>query len=487
MDNNSIRSRAFSSVIWKFLERIIAQLVSLVVSIILARILMPDDYSVVSIVAIFFTFANILISGGLNSSLIQKKDADSEDYSTVLFFSIFVSFIMYAVLFFTAPIIASIYRHESLILIIRIMALILPVEAVKSIWCAYISSSLQFRKFFFATIGGTLFSAVLGIALALKGCGAWALVAQQMSNTLIDTIILVLSTHITITLKLSFTKLKSHVNYGWKVLVSSLINTLYLEMTPLLIGVKYSPSDLSYYSKGRSFPSLLSTTTTNTLSAVLFPVLSKYQDNKEALLKYTRLFIRLASYISFPVMLGFFMVADDFVRVVLTEKWLAAVPYIQIFCLSSMFDMINIGNCETIKAMGRSDLFLLIEIIKKTSYFVIIGIFLFASKTPVMLACGFIACTVVAIVVNSIPNQKLINYKVKYQLKDLLPNLASALGMCIPIYIFGLMMRSSNINLFIILVIKVFLGAITYLLISVFTHNESFYYLLSQVKRVLKK
>ena len=203
-----IKQKTITSTIWKFLERFMAQAVSLIVSILIARILTPADYSVVSIVTIFFTFANVLISGGLNTALIQKKDADDEDYSTVLYVSVLLSIVCYIILFFCAPLIARLYEQPSLILIIRIMGLTLPITALKSIWCAYISSTLQFRKFFFATLGGTLVSAVVGITMALNGFGPWALVAQQMTNTVIDTLILIISTRIHIVLKVSITKLK---------------------------------------------------------------------------------------------------------------------------------------------------------------------------------------------------------------------------------------------------------------------------------------
>lgn len=478
MNEKNIKKSAITSVIWKFLERIGAQLVSLIVSIILARILEPTDYSVVSIVTIFFTFANVIISGGLNTALIQKKCADSEDYSTVLHVSVILSLVIYAVLFFTAPFISTLYEQETLTLIIRIMGLSLPVTAIKSIWCAYISANLQFRKFFFATIGGTAISAVVGITLAVNGAGAWALVAQQMSNTVIDTIILIATTRINIVPKISIKKLKSLFRYGWKVFVSSLIGTAYTEIIPMVIGVKYTDADLSYYSKGRSFPSLISTTTTNTLSAVLFPTLAKFQDDKEKLLRYTRLFIRLASFISFPLMLCFFAVSDNFIIVVLTEKWLPAAPYIKIFCIACMFDMIHIGNCEVIKAMGRSDIYLIMEIIKKTGYFITIALFLCFTNTPESLALAFLVCTIIAIIVNAIPNRKLIGYKFRYQILDLLPNLITAVIMLIFVSLVGML----KVNNILLLILQILAGVVVYLTLNIIIKNPSLIYIWGIIK-----
>ncbi len=480
---NTIKAKAFSSAIWKFMERILAQGISLIVSIIIARILDPDDYSVVSVVTIFFAFANIIISGGLNSALIQKRNSDSDDYSSVLIFSVAVSVILYIVLFICAPYIALIYKKPLLIPVIRVMCLILPIMAIKSIWCAYISSKLDFKKFFFATIGGTLFSAVIGIVMALKGFGAWALVAQQMSNTIIDTIILVLTSRLKVRLYFSLSRFRSLFNYSWKVLASSILGTIYTEIVPLVIGAKYSGTDLSFYTKGRSFPYLISNTTTNTLSAVLFPVLSKYQDDKEKLLNYTRIYIRLASYICFPIMLGFFVVSDNFVYVLLTEKWIFAAPYIRIFCVACMFDMIHIGNCETIKAMGRSDIFLIMEIIKKTSYFVTIALFVIFSNNPKVMAYSAIVCTLIAIVVNSVPNRKLIGYKYNSQISDIVPNLISALIMCIPVYLIG----KIETGRVLLLVLQIVVGGFIYILIGLVSKNSSFIYLMDLLRGLLKK
>ncbi len=481
MDN--LKKATITNIVWKLAERILAQVISLFVSIILARLLTPNEYSVVGIVAIFFSFANVIISGGLNTALIQKKDADASDYSSVLFLSIVVSCLIYILLFFLAPVIANIYHQELLIPIIRVMALSLPIYAVKSVYCAYISSNLQFKKFFWSTLGGTIASAFVGICMALNGFGAWALVAQQMTNTVIDTIILILTTRMRLVFSLSFTRLKSLFNYGWKVFVSSLIGTAYNEAIPLFLGIKFTPADLSFYTKGKNFPSLISTTTTSSLSAVLFPVLAKYQDDKEMLLNYTRQFIRVTSYVVFPLMLGFFAVSDNFILLLLTEKWFPASYYIKVFCIVFMFEIIHVGNCETIKALGRSDTFLIMEIIKKSCYFIIIALFIFLGQTPEALAISSVCCTAVAIIVNSIPNRKLIGYSYRLQIVDLLPNLFCAVIMCIAVSLIG----TAPIDTFPSLCLQIGSGIIIYIILSIFTNNSSFKYLLATVKENIKK
>ena len=479
---NGLKKQALSSIIWKFLERFIAQGITLVVSIVIARILSPEDYVVVSLVTIFFTFANIIISGGFGTALVQKKDADPIDYSTVLYASLVISIVLYFGLFVSAPYIAAAYKQDMLIVVVRVMGLSLPIYAVKSVVCSYVSSHLQFRRFFFATLGGTLISGVVGIAMALNGFGAWALVAQEITNTMIDTIILMATTKMKLVPSFSFARLKTLFGYGSKILLSSIIATIYTETTPLVIGLRFTSADLSYYTKGRSFPKYASTATTNTLQAVLFPVLSKIQDDKQALLAAVRRYIKMASFVAFPVMLGFFAIADNFVHVVLTDKWMDAVPYIRIFCIAFMFDMVHIGNCEAIKAMGKSGTYLLIEGIKKSLYFVTIIVFLLFSKSPIMLAVSFIVCTLIAMVVNSIPNRKLIGYRYKLQLEDLLPNLIISLAMCLVVYLIGML----NIPPIILLFLQLFSGIVVYVLINLMCKNECMYYCLGIIRELFK-
>lgn len=483
MNSDNLKKKAFSGMIWKFLERICAQMVSLIVSIILARILMPNDYSVVSIVTIFFAFCNVFISGGLNTALIQKKDADAEDYSTVLHTSMLIALILYIIMFFSAPAIANLYDKQILVPVIRIMSLTFFINAFKSILSAYTSSNLQFRKFFFSTIIGTVVSAFVGIYIAVNGYGVWALVAQQMTNSFLDTLILYFSTKYKILFKFSFKKLKILFNYGWKIFVSSIISVIYDQINPLIVGVKYTANDLAYYNKGQNYPGLINSTISDTLQSVLFPIMSKVQDDKEVVLNVTRKYIKTASYIIFPMMIGLFSVSDVFVEVVLTEKWLPIVPYIQIFCFSYMLNIIQVGNLQAIKAIGRSDITLILEIVKKSFYFIIIVIFVFISKSPIVLALSSVVCTIFATLVNTYPNRKLLGYKYRYQLNDLLPNLIISILMGISVYF----VKYIEMSKVLLLLLQVFIGIFVYILLSIITKNENLYYLIDYVKLYFRK
>lgn len=479
MNGQNIKKKVISGAVWKFAERIIAQAVSLIVSIIIARLLNPSDYGVVSIVTVFFSFANVIISGGLNTALIQKKEADKDDYNTVFTISFILAIFLYLALFLTAPFIAKIYKQPILVSIIRVLGFSLPIYALKSVVCAYISANLQFRKFFFATLGGTLTSAVVGIFMALNGFGAWALVAQQLTNTVIDTLILFLVTKLKLSFNMTFNRVKGLVQYGYKILLSSLLGVTVNQINPLFIGLKYTSADLSFYTKGRSFPETLSSSMTYTISSVLFPALSKYQDDKERLLQCTRLYMRIASFVVFPVMLGFAGVAENFVLVLLGEKWLPTVYYIQIASIATMFDVVAAGNCETIKAMGRSDIFLKIEVIKKIGYFITLILFLVFSNSPRVLAISLLVCTVIQVVVNSIPNRKLIVYKGIQQIKDIFPNFFIAIIMFFVVEIVG----KIQINAIAVLCLQILTGMLVYLLIAILTKNKAISILVNIIKK----
>lgn len=481
--NEQIRQRAFGGAAWKFIERISAQLVSLVVSIVLARILLPEDYSVVSVVAIFFTLCNVLISGGLNTALIQKKDADELDYSTVLHITMIIAALLYVVMFFCAGPIAQLYKQPILVQVIRVMGLTFFINAFKSILIAYTANQMDFKKPFISAFIGTCVSAVLGIYMARKGFGAWALVTQQMVNAGIDTGILFITTRFRIQMQISWQRFQSLFAYGWKIFLSSIITVIYDECCPLIVGSKFSTTDLAYYSKGRSFPAVLNTSITDTLSTVLFPVISKVQDDTSAVLAITRRYMKVSSYIVFPMMVGFMAVSENFILALLTEKWRAAIIFVQIFCVSYMFNIVQVGNLQAIKAVGRSDIVLLLEIIKKSLYFIVTASFVVFADSPEMLAVSSIVCTVVACAANTFPNRKLIGYKYRYQLADLLPNLLLAVAMGIAVTVIGRLPLSNGV----LLLVQVLAGFVVYCLLSVITKNENFFYLLRFLKQLRKK
>lgn len=468
---------------WKFAERISAQIVTMVVSIVLARLLEPSHYGIISIVTIYITLANVFVSDGFGSALIQKKDADALDFSSVLYFNIAFSIVLYIILWVCAPYIASFYGagYEMLTPVLRVLSLRLILSAINSVQQAYVSRNMMFEKFFWATLIGTVTSAIVGIALAYQGYGVWALVAQYMTNTTIDTIILQLSLNKWPLLKFSKYRLKNLLGYGSKILGSSLLITGYQEVRALIIGKIYSSEDLAFYDKAKQFPNIIVTNINSSLSAVLFPKMSQLQDNIGEVKQITRKSIRFGSYILCPIMLGLAAVSRPVITILLTEKWLPCVPLMQILCVNSMCMPLHTANMQAIKAMGRSDITLKIEIVKKTIELIVLLSVMRISVSAIVI--GMAACSISFIFVNAFPNIKLINYSIKEQLGDLLPNLLISFAMAFSVYCIGRI----QINVYILLLVQIVSGVIIYVLLSASFKIDEFYYiknlLLEKIKR----
>ena len=265
---------------WRFLERCGAQGVTFIVSIVLARLLDPTVYGTVALVTIFTTIMQVFVDSGMGNALIQKKDADDLDFSSVFYFNMAMCSALYLIMFFAAPLIASFYRMPELTAIVRVLSFVVVISGVKNVQQAYVSRHLMFKRFFFSTLGGTIGAAVIGIAMAYLGFGVWALVAQMLFNAAVDTTILWITVKWRPKKMFSFQRLKSLFSYGWKLLASSLIDTVYNDLRQLIIGKKYSSGDLAYYNQGKKFPQLIVTNINTSIDSVLLPTMSKAQDEQ---------------------------------------------------------------------------------------------------------------------------------------------------------------------------------------------------------------
>ena len=480
MENENIKSKVLAGLIWKFSERIAAQLVTFVVSIVLARLLEPSHYGEIAIVNIFIALANVFVDSGFGNALIQKKDADDTDFSSVFYFNIIMSVVMYAVVFFFSPVISNFYSMPILSPVLRVMGLRLIVAGVNSVQHAYVSRHMLFKRFFWSTLGGTLISSVVGIIMAYQGFGVWALVAQYMTNTTVDTIVLCFTVKWRPKLLFSIKRLKKMFSYGWKLLASSLIDVGYSEMRTLAIGKVYTSNELAFYHKGSSFPNLIVTNVNTSIQSVLFPAMSIVQNSAPQIKAMIRKSIRISSYIMFPLMAGLMMVADDFIRLLLTEKWLPCVTYLRIMCIVFAFMPIHTANLQAIKAMGRSDMFLKMEIIKK-----IIGItvlFAFLNVSIRAVALGSIFVSLLSSFVNAIPNKKLLNYSYWEQVKDLTPALWCSLGMVVPVYMISFIVNFPTI---VALFLKCLVGMVAYIVVSHIFNVESYHYILNILREAM--
>lgn len=477
IDKNS----TLKNFVWRFAERCGAQLVTFVVSIVLARILVPEDYGQIALITVFTTIMQVFVDSGLGTALIQKKDADDLDFSSVFYFNFVICLILYVVMFVIAPFIARFYGDSSLTSIIRVISLTIVISGVKGIQQSYVSRNMMFKRFFYSTLGGTIFSAFLGIALAYAGFGVWAIVAQQLSNTAIDTLILWLTVKWRPKRMFSWGRLKGLLSFGWKMLASSLLDTVYNNIRSLIIGKMYSSSDLAYYDQGKKFPNVIVTNINTSIDSVLLPTMASAQDDAGRVKSMTRRAIKTSTYIMAPLMMGLAFCAEPIVGLVLTDKWMPCVPFLRIFCITYMFYPIHTANLNAIKAMGRSDLFLKLEIVKK-----MVGIVLLLSTMwfgVMAMAYSLLISSVLSQIINSWPNRKLLRYGYLEQLKDILPGIALAvlMGCCVNL------VELFHLTDIVTLLIQIPLGALIYIIASALLHLESFEYMRDLIRPMIKK
>lgn len=472
-------NKVFSNFLWRFLERCGAQGVTFIVSIVLARLLDPSLYGTIALVTVFTTIMQVFVDSGMGNALIQKKDADDLDFSSVFWFNIFMCSVLYLIMFISAPFIAEFYKMSELTPVVRVLSLILIISGIKNVQQAYVSRNMLFKRFFFATLGGTVGAAIVGITMAYLGYGVWSLVAQMLFNAAVDTTILWITVKWRPKKAFSVERLKGLFSFGWKLLVSSLIDTVYRDLTQLIIGKKYSSSDLAQYNQGQKFPQLFVTNINASIDSVLLPTLSKAQDNPSEVKNMTRRAIKTSTYIMMPFMVGLAVCADSLVSLVLTDKWLPCVFFLRIFCFTFAFYPIHTANLNAIKAMGRSDLFLVLEIIKKVVGITAILCTMWISVEA--MALSLLITSVLGQIINSWPNKRLMNYSYLEQIKDMLPQIGLSIFMGAIVYI----VQFIGLNDILTLLIQVPVGAIIYICCSKLFHIDSYEYLVNIVKCLL--
>lgn len=470
------RYKIINSLIWKFAERISAQAITFCVSIILARLLSPTDYGVIAIVLVFMSIADVFATAGFGNALIQKKNADDIDFSSVFYFNICFSIIIYFIIYNSSTYISNFYNTPILKDILIVAALRIPVASINSVQYAYISRNMQFKKFFYGTLIGTIVSALIGIIMAYCDYGIWALVGQYLSHCIVNTIVLAIVIKWHPKIIFSLNRLKRLFSFGWKLLLSGLLDTGYNSCSSLLIGKFYKPVDLAFFETGKKFPMVVVINVDTSISSVLFPALASEQDEPERIKEHTRKAIQISSYIMWPMMLGMAACADNIVSLVLTDKWLPAVPYLQIACITYGLWPIHTANLQAINAMGRSDIFLKLEIVKK-----VIGItaLLVSIQYGVLaVAITYLITGIIATFINSYPNKFLLKYSYLEQLKDILPSFLLSLVMYILIKILPI----DGLNILFGLALQIIIGVIMYIFLSIIFKNSAFEYLVKVMK-----
>lgn len=459
-----IMNDTWHGLIWRFLERCSSQVVSFIVSIVLARLLLPEQYGLIAITMIFVTLSEVFVTSGLGTALIQKSEYDEIEFSTMFWASVAFSFLLYVILFLLAPYVSMLMHTPDLTIVLRILGLRLPISAMNSIQQAYVSQQMIFKKFFFSTLSGTIFSGVVGLAMAYSGFGVWSLVGQNLSMTIVNTVVL----HYLIPWRPRFhfsgNAFKSLYGFSWRTMMTSFIGTFFEQLRSFLIGRYYTPVDLAFANRGEQFPMVISGNISTTVQSVLFPAFSHLKNDPILVRNAVQKALILGSFIVTGLMAILAGTADTLVTVILTDKWIDSVPYLQWSCLGQCFAILSMINLQTISALGRADITLGLEFIKKPFWFVILIIGVMIS--PLAVIAGNALYGIISFSLNSIPNKKLLNYGVIQQIKDIIgPFFISGM-------LFIILQGVQNLlpHTLFFLIVEGFIGLLGYFLIAKIAH-----------------
>ena len=480
MAEANLKTTVLTSLIWKFLERVGVSGVQAVVQIVLARLLLPEDYGVIALIAVFIAVAQIFVTSGLNTALIQKKEVDDTDYSSVFFLSLIIAAVCYAVIFITSPLIAAFYGNEIITPVLRVLGITLFFGAFNSIQNAVIARTFTFKNLFISSLGAVIISGIVGIVMALLGYGVWALVGQQLVSYIALCAIMWVTVDWRPKLLFSFTRVKTLFSFGWKLLVSAQIDTIYNNISTLVIGKLYPANMLGYYSQGQQYPNVIVSNINASIQTVMLPAYAKNQDDKATVKQIMRRALTTSSFLVLPAMAGLAAVAEPLVLLLLTEKWLMAVPFLQIFCCVYALWPIHTVNLQAINGIGRSDVFLRLEIIKKA-----IGLIALAITIPIgiyAMAVGMIFTGIIGTFINAYPNKKLLNYSPLEQWKDIMPSLG------ISVIMFSLVYAITFLQLpcLAILLIQIPLGIVIYFGLAKLFKLETLTYAVGTIKEYLR-
>jgi O-antigen/teichoic acid export membrane protein len=483
-----MKSKVLSGAFWVFMEKGGLSLAEFVVSWVLARFfLTPEDYSTVGLIAIFINFSNVFVQGGFNNAIIQKKDLEEEDCSTVFWLSVVTSLLFYIGLFFGAPFIAAYYERPILTAILRVQSVSLVLGALCVVQTALLTRQMEFKKIFLRTCLSTVLSAVFGIGAACLGFGVWTIVIQMLTVSVVNLVVMWFSVKWRPGLKFSFSRLKGLFGFGSNMLASNVINFAYSNTLPVVMDKLYQPSTLGYYNKARTIPTKVGDAINSTVSNVVFPSLSKYQNEPEKVKEMTRRFIVTASFLMFAIMGGLIAVAKPLILFMYTDKWADSIVLMQFVCISYAFMPLNSANLQAIKALGRGDIYLKLEIIKNGIGILLLGgaIFLTGNmEQGLFIVLGVQAfISVLCVAINAFPNKKLMGYSFLQQIRDILPSLILAVVMCVSVY----SVTCLGLSDFITLIIQVPLGIVIYCGFAYLLKFECFRYLIATAKDFISK
>ena len=476
-----MKNKVASGVIWKFIERLSIQLGKFVIQLVLARILVPEEYGIIAILTVYIAVADSIVQGGLNLAIVQAKEVDSTDYSTVLITSFIASIVMYSILFLFAPLISDWYDIPILTQLLRVLSLTLFSGAIYSVEIAYIQRRIQFRLNFISSAIGIVVSGIIGILFAIKGFGVWAIVIQQMSNQVIAVFVLLVCIRKVPRFSFHFDRLRKLFSFGWKVMMSSVIATITENLYNIVLGKIYNVEVLGYYNRGHQFPTVICSSANQTIAGVLLPVFSRKQDDLEELVKSTRKGVRLSCFLIIPLMTGLLSMAPQLIKLLLTDKWLPCVPFLRMECLFYITLAANYVESQAIRAIGKSQVSMYLEITK--TLLAIVGIVLLMHEDIFYIMLQRVLISLFLSLIVMYICKKLIGYSIIDQIKDQYKYYIASGIMGFFIVLIG----KANITLILLVICQFFSGILIYLFILLLLKDEVVYEFFGFVMRRIRE
>ena len=477
--SKNLESKTASGMTFKMLERISVQLVSLVVSVVLARLLDPADYGIIAMANVLITVLNVFVNYGLGTAIIHKKNADQTDISTCFWASLMLAVVLYAVVFVLAAPVAAYFQMELLKPVIRILGLQLIFAIINSVQTALVAKQFMYRQYFVLTLIASVISGIVGIAMAYWGFGIWSLVVQTLVSIGLVTLFSAMLLRWKPAAVFSVAILKEQIVYAWRLLVVGFVDCVYAELRSVIIAKKYSSEDLAFYNKGAQFPKLISNTVNQSVIAVLFPVMSILQDDAQKVRDFVKKTLSLLTFVLFPVMVGLLAVSEDLVLILLTDKWLFCVPYMQVLCLAYLITPVQSVYKQALKALGQTKILMNTNMWEK-----IIGILLLLLAVPFgvdAICWSFVIYHIVGLLLYMVAVKEIIGYHFWIQLKDFLPNVVLSAAMLICVSLIG----ELSIIPYLRLLLQVVTGAAVYVLVALITKNANVFTIKQKIKNML--
>lgn len=479
--SESLKNKTVKGTVWSSLDAFLGQGITFLVGLVLARLLSPEEYGLIAIITIFISVFNSIVDSGFSNALIRKQDATEADYNTVFYTNLAISAVLSTALFFGAPLIADFFSRPQLTPLTKAMSSVVIINAFAIVQNIRLTKNIDFKTKTKVSLIASLTSGVIGIAMAFGGFGVWSLVAQQISKQLLNSVFLWFFIRWMPKLLFSWKSFKEMFDFGWKLLVSGLINTIWTEIYQVIIGKFYQPQTLGQYTRAQQFSSIFSSNLTSIIQRVSYPVLSQLQDDKERLKSGYKRIIKITMLVSFVLMLGLAAIAKPMILVLIGDKWLPAVPFLQILCFNMMLYPLHSINLNMLQVQGRSDLFLKLEIVKKIVGVIPLCLGIFVNIYYMLIGSVFVGFF--SYYLNARYSGPFLNYSIKEQVKDIMPGFSIALLVALPVYAISYL----PLNPFILLPMQLLVGLLIVLILCEKAGLEEYKEIKSIVLGLLKK